>query len=224
MGTLSIVTNADIKEHPERTFPDVSSYQGNINFDKISKKYNHIILRTTQKTGQPDKQLGRNIREAMEHGMSMDFYKFMYATTYDKAYKEMQRAIAAVSAVNPIALENAIFFADLEQINGRTHTRAEATDILYGAHDACKDANIQFGIYCNYDYLMISRVINTDFKKWSYPIWLARYSSKTGDVSGWNVIYWQYMSSAQTDGIIGYHDKNYAIKYSEIKNRHEAAR
>lgn len=221
MAIKNFPSIADIKEHPERTFPDVSSYQGNINFDKLKKHYNHIIIRTTTKSGTVDKYMARNILEAVRTGFTMDFYKFMYAMDYDHAYHEMKRAIAQVKVVHPAALKEGIFFADLEKINGRTHTRAEAIDILYGAHDACKDENVQFGIYCNWDYLMQCRLIESDFKRFHYPVWLARYSASTGDFGEWNVIYWQYIACAETDGIKGYHDKNYVVKYSEISNRHK---
>lgn len=214
-----LLSDALKEESRGRLFPDLSSYQGRVNFQKLSKDFKHAIIRTTTKEGTVDRQLANNINGCLSFGMTMDFYKFMYAKTYDKAYKEMLKAIKAVQIVNPGLLIHSIFFADIEKINGKTHTKDEACDVLFGAHDACRDMGVQFGIYCNYDYLMISRLIPLDFCKFNYPIWLARYNTQTGTTGTWNVIYWQFTSHYQHEAVFGDMDCNYAVKYSEITNR-----
>ena len=63
----------------------------------------------------------------------------------------------------------------------------------------CEYYGVEFGIYANYDY--VKNVLPT----WAatYPLWLARYNSITGDVKPFNIEMWQYTSNGKVEGITG---------------------
>jgi len=75
-------------------FPDVSRWQGDINFDVMLTKTNYIIFKASQGDF-PDKKLSRNIAESKRVGLPYGLYHF-----YDDKFSPSVQAetFAALSA------------------------------------------------------------------------------------------------------------------------------
>ena len=79
----------------------------------------------------------------------------------------------------------------------------DALGMGYGGYMAALGVmglEIDFGIYCNVDYL--ARVIPTQFKL-NLDLWVARWTSGALGLNQHNIKLWQYTSKGEIDGISG---------------------
>ena len=186
---------------------DVSSNQGKINWEKVSKTgVERIILRATTQNGKLDVRTMENyngILQNMNATMkNVDFYKFSYVRDYAAARMECLKTLDQLDT-NGIRLEVMDFFyLDLEGHGGRDYTKDEANEVILGYRDQCREMGVRLGLYFNYNYAR-----NIVDKVWSFmPLWVARYNSTLGDVEPWKPHIWQYTSKGTIDGIPNYVD------------------
>lgn len=190
---------------------DVSAYQGKIDWDKVSKngEIGGVILRSTTKNGKLDTRFCENVNQIIRV-MPKAFigaYKFSYACDYIDAFVECYKTLEKLDSCGALSMINR-FFLDLE--NWGTHYNIkEANEVIKGYIDACKEFNVNMGLYCNYDYL--KRVI--DPEAWSHLyLWYARYNKTMGDIEPFKARIWQYTSNGKVDGINGVVDMNEVIE------------
>ena len=180
---------------------DVSAYQGAIDWNKVAanKEIKGIILRSTVKSGQLDPRFCENINAIIRtyNAAFIGAYKFAYTTDYIDAYVEAYNALEKMDRCGALAFIDR-FFLDLENWSNH-YTKKEANEVIKGYMDACKDFNVNFGLYCNYDYL--KRVIDPT---WAHLyLWYARYNKTMGDIAPFKANIWQYTSKGKIDGING---------------------
>lgn len=181
---------------------DVSSYQGVIDWEKVSKSgVKKVIHRATTKNGQLDTALLRNYNGILQNMNSnfncFDVYKFSYERGYIPARIEALKTIELLH-------EKAIYFdtlwLDLEGWGGRDYTREEANNVICGYLDACRDTGTtNLGLYFNYNYA--KNIVDDIWRV--LPLWLARYNNTMGDISPFKASMWQYTSKGHIDGITG---------------------
>ena len=182
---------------------DISSYNGKIDFDTMVKNENieRVILRTTTKNGKLDTRFMENLNGALaklEDNTPIDGYKFSYARSYDTAAIEAMELINTLKSAGALKFLNRIWL-DLEDFDGRSHTQYEAASIIAAYALIFEHYGVNFGIYCNYNYL------KNILPKWAvnYDIWLARWSGSMGKCEPFKVVLWQYTNAGECSGIIG---------------------
>ena len=180
---------------------DVSAYQGAIDWNKVAanKDLRGVILRSSIKHGALDARFCENLNSIIRvfDRPFIGAYKFAYTIDYIDAYVECYNALEKMDSCGALAFIDR-FFLDLENW-GNHYTKKEANEVIKGYMDACKDFNVNFGLYCNYDYL--KRVIDPT---WAHLyLWYARYNKTMGDITPFKANIWQYTSKGKIDGITG---------------------
>ena len=182
---------------------DISSYNGKIDFKLMQEqeKIERVILRGTTRNGELDTRFIENINGALAElptDVEIDVYKFSYARTYADAVVEAYNLISKLKCAGVRSLIGKIWL-DLEKWDDRDYTYKEAGEVIAAYADVCRSYDLPFGIYCNYNYLTCI------LPKWTqiFPIWLARWNSKMGNVEPFKVEIWQYTNKGQCAGIKG---------------------
>ena len=186
---------------------DISSYQGKIDWEKVSKQdVTRVILRSTVKSGALDGRLMENYNGILQNMndklTAVDFYKFSYCRDYVSARLECIKTLDALQShgIRLQVMDN--FFLDLEGWGGRDYYKGEADAVIMGYLDGVKDFDVKLGLYSNYNYLK-----NIIDPAWHFlPLWYARYNTAMGNIEPWKALYWQYTSKGNIDGIVGYVD------------------
>ena len=183
---------------------DVSSYQGEIDWQKVSKQdVTKVILRSTVKSGNLDGRLMENYNGILQNMndklTGVDFYKFSYCRDYVSARIECMKTLDELEkhGIRLEVMDN--FFLDLEGWGGRDYYKNEVNEVIFGYLDAASLFGVRLGLYSNYNYLK-----NIVDPVWSYlPLWYARYNTTMGNIEPWRALYWQYTSKGHIDGIEG---------------------
>lgn len=194
---------------------DVSSYQGKIDWKKVSDYgMGFVLIRITEAGNAIDSQFENNYAGCTKYNIPIGVYKYSYARTISEAQNEAKKII---QVLNGRKLQYPIWY-DLEWNNQRVlgsenvHKLAEAFEKVVTA------AGYKFGIYCNVDWY--SNFICSHLKK--YDFWISRYPANDNGTlqerlrPGFGVG-WQYSSKATIPGIPNKVDRNVFYKdYSKI--------
>ena len=185
---------------------DISAYQGAIDWQKVAqnKDINGIIMRATTQNGNLDKRLLENYNGVLRNMSDINeisVYKMTYARDYVSARVECWKCLYELKE-HGVHFDG--FYLDIEKNSNKDYTTNEANAVILGYYDEMQnfDYSNRLGLYFNYNYL--KNIIAPVWRQISrFPIWLARYNTTMGDVSGWNVRLWQYTSVGRIDGING---------------------
>lgn len=192
---------------------DISKWQGNIDFSKVSNEVDFVILREGYRKS-IDKRFIEYVTGCKEHGIPvMGVYHFCYATSASGAREE---AASCLNNIEKAGLgKDVIVFFDFEY---DTVKKASEQGIKLGKAECIlftqtfcnyvKEHGYTPGIYANLDYYRNMYDKETIEK---YVFWLADYSGNP-DV---DCTYHQYTSSGKVSGISGNVDMDYY--YEEVK-------
>ena len=188
---------------------DVSSYQGNPDWSKVSNSgIKFAILRIHQKSG-VDTSFEHNYKGCKSNGILIGGYKYSYALTPAQAIDEAEAVIAVLAGRG---LDFPIFY-DLEWAQQRSLGKQAVENIAVAFLTRIKKAGYKVGIYCNLDWY--NNVLTDALKQYDY--WIARYpANNNGSVQeklrpsvG---VGWQYSSKGKVPGINGNVDMNVFYK------------
>ena len=181
---------------------DISSYNGNIDFDTLVKENDieRVIMRSTTKNGEPDLALSANISrlKKVNDSIPIDFYKFTYARNYTDAVLEATELLYTLKSMLLLYIPETIYL-DIEPVNGKAHTPREIAEIIAGYMSVFKSYDVELGIYCSYSYLKNMPI-------WSHvflTFWVARWNDTLGNTSDFDVKMWQYSDKGSLAGING---------------------
>lgn len=192
---------------------DVSSNQRTINWTKAyDAGVRFAILRGTTKNNNPDTQLASNIKGCKEAGVLFAFYKYMYATTAEKAQEEAEKMIKVLGGYGIVPNKSVKIWADVEDKTLIALGTAALTNIVNTFKKAIVASGFGFGLYMGKSDYDNGKV---DTKQFNDDIWIARYyaGAATFDLSKdpndkyrptvnagklWG---WQYTSSGKVGGI-----------------------
>lgn len=186
---------------------DVSVYQQNIEWKKVKKEVDFVIIRGGF-SRTVDEYAERNIRGCIENNIPFGLYWFSYATNTELAEQE---ATTAINLLGGRPITYPIYFdfeydsanycrkkgVDVTQELVRTLTKAFCNTIRKHGYDT--------GFYANPDYISHYYGINfADENK--YRLWLAHWGI---DEPKYKHDMWQFSDCEFVDGIHGYVDMNY---------------
>lgn len=184
---------------------DISSYQGNINFNQVFQENDieRIILRSTIKNGDFDSKFLSNLHEIkkLKPDMKVDCYKFTYARNFNEASLEAFELVTMLKVSLADQYINTIWL-DIEPVTGHVHDKSECAQIISAYALVLDQYGYQLGIYCNYTYA------KTNIPEWAqiFPMWLARWNNELGQVPPFKPSIWQYTSEGSVAGIQGHVD------------------
>lgn len=185
---------------------DVSSYQGNINWDKVKASgVKYAILRSITKGLGTDKTFETNYKNAKAAGLKVGVYLYSYAT--DTAYAKKE-ANALVALLKSKSLDLPVFY-DLES----AELRSASATVVQGVSDAFKTivekAGFTFAIYCDESfYNSKSHFVGYDS---NVEFWVAKYGKNDGKQYTLpsikhHLIAHQFSSNGSVSGISGHVD------------------
>lgn len=210
-------TNTNITSNKIEKCIDVSSYQGEINWNQVHEiGISKAVLKVIRKDLTPDKRFEENYANAIKANVNIiGFYNYSYALTKEKAITD------AKNVLNVLNGRKGVVWLDLED---KTQQGLGSTiiDIIneYGA--VIEAAGYEFGVYTGMSFY------NSFIKPYKSQIkctrwWIARYYNGYNKMSvttdpneqynpksstGLNIYAWQYTSNGQVPGISGNVDIN----------------
>ena len=203
-----------IKEHKNENTAigiDVSSWQGDIDFEKVKNagvEFVYIRVGSTKGEGEyfVDKQFINNIKGFNEVGIPVGIYYYSYADSKQRAKEDAKWVLKQIKGYKvdlPIVYdwENWSFYNEFHQSFYSTSMNAKAF------LDTIQNRGYQGMLYSSKNYLE---------KVWfdiGYPVWLAHYTSKTSYTGKYD--YWQLCSNGKVPGISGNVDINIYYKTKE---------
>lgn len=190
----------DYKSEKTRIGIDVSSWQGEIDFDAIKNAgVEFIIIRVGGTRGRDgeyfiDNTFVRNITEANKRNIDVGIYFYSYANSNEKAKEEAKWVIEQLKdyKVNlPIAYD----WENWSTFNEYNLSFFGLTNMAETFLDTLSDAGYEGLLYSSKNYLE---------KLWfpsKYDTWLAHYVNKTNYKGDFK--YWQLCNDGKVDGIKG---------------------
>lgn len=195
---------------------DVSSYQGNINWQRVKKSgIDYTILRGVIKNGSLDSAFEKNYSNAVQNGVKiLGVYQFSYALSEETAKKD------AINMINRINGKKLDIWLDLEWAEQRKLGKDKVTSIAKSYINTCKSLGYTCHVYSNLDWY--KNVYHaSELKNLGCKFWIARYPLQDNGTIKETLkpnigeYMWQYSSKGSVDGISGNVDMN--IIYGSIE-------
>lgn len=185
---------------------DVSSYQGNINWEEVKKNIDFAIIRCgygNDRITQDDNKYERNATECERIGIPYGVYLYSYATNLEEADSEVAHTLRLIKNHK---LEYPVFL----DVESEVQKKLDNETLVNVVEHYCKkmeEAGYYVGIYANLDWF----VNRLDSKKLEpFDHWLAQWSSEPTYVKPFGM--WQYTSKLTLPGIVGFVDGDIAYK------------
>lgn len=191
---------------------DVSTYQGNINWDLVKNQIDFAILRIGFGIydNQKDKTFERNYNECIRLGIPVGVYHYSYAKNTTEALKEAELVL---KWLNNRKLQLPVYF-DIEDKSQQYLGRSVLNGMCKTFCNRIEKAGYWAGIYSN-KYWATSIISGAELGK-RYTYWIAQYTNEctyNGDYA-----IWQYSSKGRVNGINGNVDMNSMKKNIIQKN------
>lgn len=181
---------------------DVSSWQGNINFNLVKQSGIDIVyIKSSEGSTYIDPYFEQNYNNAKANGLKVGFYHYVTARTTYQAEEQANffaRVISGKSADCRLAMDFESFGSlSVSEINEISRVFLETLQ-----NSTKKEVVIYSNSYTARTILSSSLTI--------YPLWVANYDvSEPGSNGKWNTwVGWQYTSMGNVSGINGYVDRN----------------
>lgn len=196
---------------------DVSTWQGQIDWEKAKTEIDFAIVRIGFGTGTLDNTAKRNIAELNRLGIPYGVYYFSYAYTEEMARKEAKNTIAYLKEFGaepsyPVYFDWEGDSRDYAKKQGVTVSNDLLRKMTVAFCEEIKAAGYYPGIYTNPSY--IKNYYGTEIFK-TYDLWLAHWATKPA----YDANVWQYSDQGKVAGINGRVDMNYCyVDYPAIIN------
>lgn len=183
---------------------DISSNQGNVNWQVAKKGIDYVVLRSVLKSGKTDNSFAWNVKALNSIMMPYDVYKYVYATTIEGINQEV---FDTIKCIQDNGAKCKRIWLDIEDDSLQALGRRTLTTLVETGIEAILKNGFYAGIYSGYNCLR---------EKWfdlpDVPLWIARYpfsstyriDDETPDlsfVSAYDWTGWQYTSRADIDGV-----------------------
>lgn len=191
---------------------DVSSYQGNIDWEKVKASgIQFAILRSTLKNGETDAKFEEFYKGCKDNEIDISVYKYSYALTEQQSIAEANTVLSLLNG------RKCKIWLDLEDKSQIPLGKSGIAKIANTFIKTCEDKGYSVGIYCNLNW--IRNYIDNSLKK--YDLWVARYGQNNGQIDdkyqpNVNEKIWQFSSKGSVNGIQGNVDLNILYNTSAI--------
>lgn len=196
---------------------DVSTWQGQIDWEKAKADIDFAIVRIGFGAGTRDNTAKRNIQELNRLGIPYGVYYFSYAYTEEMARKEAKNTISYLKEFGaepsyPVYFDWEGDSRDYAKKQGVTVSNDLLRKMTVAFCEEIKAAGYYPGIYTNPSY--IKNYYGTDIFK-TYDLWLAHWATKPA----YDANVWQYSDQGTVAGINGRVDMNNCyVDYPAIIN------
>ena len=186
---------------------DVSTWNGNIDWDKVYKSgVRYAMIRSSfgiENPNQIDNKFVRNIENAIKVGIKCGIYHYSYARSVAEAKKEADFCLKTIKGYKidlPVAF-------DIED-SSQTHLGKDTlTSIVIAFCDKIKSAGYTPMLYCNPNWL--NNYLHKNKLLGKYDLWLAHWGVSA---PSYNCAIWQYSENGSVPGISGSVDMNWIYK------------
>lgn len=191
---------------------DVSNYQGNIDFNKVKKAgYDFVIIRAGWGKSNKDPKFDVNIRKALQAGLKVGAYWFIYAKDLNHLKHNAKMANAVLNNFRD-KLEMGVW-CDFEYDSDNYRPKLnkdERTIWVKTFIEDMKAMGYNCGLYANPDYInnKFNYKVENKPNLWKYPLWLAYYDVSEAKAKEFKPLIWQKSSKGRVDGINGNVDIN----------------
>lgn len=191
---------------------DVSNYQGNIDFNKVKKAgYDFVIIRAGWGKSNKDPKFDVNIRKALQAGLKVGAYWFIYAKDLNHLKHNAKMANAVLNNFRD-KLEMGVW-CDFEYDSDNYRPKLnkdERTIWVKTFIEDMKAMGYNCGLYANPDYInnKFNYKVENKPNLWKYPLWLAYYDVSEAKAKEFKPLIWQKTSKGRVDGINGNVDIN----------------
>ena len=185
---------------------DVSKYQGEIDWPKLSPALDFVIIKASGKTKDP--YFDRNAAQAVAHGVPWHAYHFLYCTTEARAMAEAKLFSDSVGAFTPL-----FWVLDCEAQWGVAKSKARKIAEVFEAElRRLRGAAIRVAVYIGHN---VYKDYALDYDHYEY-VWIPRYRKvdvglPNGTRPDYKCHLWQYTSKGNAPGIGGDVDLNMII-------------
>lgn len=191
---------------------DVSNYQGNIDFNKVKKAgYDFVIIRAGWGKSNKDPKFDKYIRDALNAGLKVGAYWFIYAKDLNHLKHNAKMANAVLNNFRD-KLEMGVW-CDFEYDSDNYRPKLnkdERTIWVKTFIEDMKAMGYNCGLYANPDYInnKFNYKVENKPNLWKYPLWLAYYDVSETKAKEFKPLIWQKTSKGRVDGINGNVDIN----------------
>lgn len=192
---------------------DVSTYQGKINWAKISELYqkgelDFVILRCgygSDYKDQDDETFGPNADACEKYGIPYGVYLFSYALNVDMAHSEAKHTIRLLEGRN---LSYPVYY-DLEGSNTVGERDAAFYKAISKAYcDDLQALGYEVGIYSSRSWFT-GKLSTIEYDKNGYQKWVAEFNPHLNYNGGFDI--WQCTSSGSVSGVGGRVDLSFSF-------------
>jgi len=182
---------------------DLSYYQGNVDFNKLSKKVDFVILRASIET-RKDTKYDEYAGYCEQHGIPYHAYHYLKAPNDAKARMEAKIFAQATKEHRPL-----FYVIDCEYKSIKMGEAKKIVDAFEAALRHYISDDIKVAVYIAHE---LYRKWNLDYEHYSY-VWIPRYGKNNGTIAGstkpsYPCDLWQYTSRGRIDGVKGNVDLN----------------
>lgn len=196
---------------------DISEYQRNVDWGKVSKNIDYILLRSGYGYSTEDKMFMSHVAGAKANDLPIKgIYHFSYSLTPADAIIEAEFAIKMFEKAKLNKEETIIFFdyeydsRDYAKKNGVTINSDNVVDITKSFCDVLKAKGYKYGVYCNNDYYINFYKNGSGIPAGAY-LWFADYRTNPNKSVVDKCYIYQFSSKYKVDGIDGGVDGDYIM-------------
>lgn len=202
---------------------DLSEHNRSINWSKLSKSVDFVILRVgwvgNKNNHTLDTTFEENYKNAKASGMKVGAYVYMYSNSEATAEAGAAWTIAQLRGKD---LDLPVY-CDMEDKSIARLGKERLSNITMAFNRAIENAGYYAGIYANLNWF--NNYLNADIPK-RFTSWIAHYTSGTDKYKG-QFDMWQNSSSGSVDGVKRRVDTNYLYtdlftKIENMKNKNNS--
>ncbi len=181
---------------------DVSTYQGNIDYEKVKKSGIEIVyIKSSEGSNFVDPLFERNYEKAKQNNLKVGFYHYVTARTEEQAKKQAEFFVSTLSG----KIADCRLAMDFESFGNLTKQEINKIGLAFlkRVEELSKKEVV---LYSNAS--TASNIWNGEIT--NYPLWIAQYEVEAPENSGtWNSwVGWQYTDVGEIEGIDAYVDRD----------------
>lgn len=187
---------------------DLSEHNGTVDFAKLKKKVDFVILRIgwvgNKNNHTIDKRFKSYFADCKKHGIKVGGYVYMYSNSTEHA---KQGAEWTLKQIKGLKFDMPIY-CDMEDNSIAPLGKTKLSNIVIAFNTVLQKGGYRVGLYANLNWFNNYLTKSVAQK---YHTWIAHYTSGADKYKGTYEM-WQNSSTGKVDGVSGNVDTNYLYK------------